>query len=55
MRRCSLHKRWARASSALFHGPKICGPDAMMDAIEIALKGLGVPLSMYHSERYSFA
>jgi predicted ferric reductase len=33
----------------------ICGPDVMMDAIEKALKGLGVPLSRYHSERYSFA
>jgi hypothetical protein len=25
-----------------------------MDAIEKALKELGVPLSKYHSERYSF-
>jgi predicted ferric reductase len=33
----------------------ICGPDVMMDAIEEALKELGVPLSKYHSERYSFA
>jgi predicted ferric reductase len=33
----------------------ICGPDVMMDAIEKALKGLSVPLSKYHSERYSFA
>jgi predicted ferric reductase len=32
----------------------ICGPDVMMDAIESALKELGVPLSRYHSERYSF-
>ncbi|HEY1863936.1 MAG TPA: ferric reductase-like transmembrane domain-containing protein [Roseiarcus sp.] len=32
----------------------ICGPDVMMDAIEKALKELGVPLSKYHSERYSF-
>jgi predicted ferric reductase len=32
----------------------ICGPDVMMDAIEEALKELGVPLSKYHSERYSF-
>jgi predicted ferric reductase len=32
----------------------ICGPDVMMDAIERALKELGVPLSKYHSERYSF-
>jgi predicted ferric reductase len=32
----------------------ICGPDVMMDAIENALKELGVPLSRYHSERYSF-
>jgi predicted ferric reductase len=31
----------------------ICGPDVMMDAIENALKELGVPLSKYHSERYS--
>jgi predicted ferric reductase len=32
----------------------ICGPDVMMDAIEKALGELGVPLSKYHSERYSF-
>jgi predicted ferric reductase len=32
----------------------ICGPDAMMDAIERALSGLEVPMSRYHSERYSF-
>jgi predicted ferric reductase len=32
----------------------ICGPDVMMDAIEEALGKLGVPLSKYHSERYSF-
>jgi predicted ferric reductase len=32
----------------------ICGPNVMMDAIEAALGGLGVPLSKYHSERYSF-
>jgi predicted ferric reductase len=32
----------------------ICGPDVMMDAIEIALGTLDVPLSKYHSERYSF-
>jgi predicted ferric reductase len=32
----------------------ICGPNVMMDAIEEALGKLGVPLSKYHSERYSF-
>jgi predicted ferric reductase len=32
----------------------ICGPDVMMDAIERALSKLDVPLSKYHSERYSF-
>jgi predicted ferric reductase len=32
----------------------ICGPGVMMDAIEAALGRLGVPLSKYHSERYSF-
>jgi len=32
----------------------ICGPDPMMDAIEQALDELSVPLSKYHSERYSF-
>lgn len=32
----------------------ICGPNVMMDAIEKVLGGLGVPLSKYHSERYSF-
>jgi predicted ferric reductase len=33
----------------------ICGPNPMMDAVEIALGQLGVPMSKYHSERYSFA
>jgi predicted ferric reductase len=32
----------------------ICGPDVMIDAIEKGLGELGVPLSKYHSERYSF-
>jgi predicted ferric reductase len=32
----------------------ICGPDVMMNAIERALGELYVPLSKYHSERYSF-
>jgi predicted ferric reductase len=32
----------------------ICGPDVMMDAIEKALGEMKVPLSKYHSERYSF-
>jgi predicted ferric reductase len=32
----------------------ICGPGAMMDAIEKALGELRVPISKYHSERYSF-
>ena len=32
----------------------ICGPGVMMDAIEKVLGELGVPLSKYHSERYSF-
>ena len=32
----------------------ICGPGPMMDAIETVLGELGVPLSKYHSERYSF-
>src|SRR6478736_6103887 len=32
----------------------ICGPDVMMDSIENALEELGVPMSKYHSERYSF-
>ena len=32
----------------------ICGPGPMMDAIESVLGELGVPLSKYHSERYSF-
>jgi len=32
----------------------ICGPDVMMDAIETALGEMNVPLSKYHSERYSF-
>jgi ferredoxin-NADP reductase len=32
----------------------ICGPGGMMDAIEKALDELDVPMSKYHSERYSF-
>jgi predicted ferric reductase len=32
----------------------ICGPNVMMDAIERALGEMNVPLSKYHSERYSF-
>ena len=32
----------------------ICGPDVMMDAIESALERLSVPITKYHSERYSF-
>lgn len=33
----------------------ICGPNVMMDAIERALGDMHVPISKYHSERYSFA
>jgi predicted ferric reductase len=33
----------------------ICGPGPMMDAAESLLAALGVPVSKYHSERYSFA
>jgi predicted ferric reductase len=32
----------------------ICGPNPMMDSIEKALGQMHVPLSKYHSERYSF-
>jgi predicted ferric reductase len=32
----------------------ICGPGVMMDAIEKALGEMNVPMSRYHSERYSF-
>src|SRR5262249_9249670 len=32
----------------------ICGPGVMMDAIEKTLGELKVPMSKYHSERYSF-
>lgn len=32
----------------------ICGPAVMMDGVEKVLGELGVPLSKYHSERYSF-
>jgi ferredoxin-NADP reductase len=32
----------------------LCSNNAMMDAIERALSGLDVPMSRYHSERYSF-
>ena len=37
------------------HSYFICGPEPMMDAAEAALADLGVPMSRYHSERYSFA
>lgn len=33
----------------------ICGPVVMMDAVETVLGKLEVPISKYHSERYSFA
>jgi len=33
----------------------ICGPGPMMDAAELMLAELGVPLGKYHSERYDFA
>lgn len=32
----------------------ICGPVPMMDAIEAALRDLGVSLAHIHSERYNF-
>jgi predicted ferric reductase len=32
----------------------ICGPNVMMDSIEKALGELHVPMSKYHSERYTF-
>jgi predicted ferric reductase len=32
----------------------ICGPDPMMDAVELALSELGVSLAYIHSERYNF-
>lgn len=32
----------------------ICGPGPMMDAVEKALGDINVPMSKYHSERYSF-
>jgi predicted ferric reductase len=32
----------------------ICGPDVMMDSVEKVLHELHVPMSKYHSERYSF-
>lgn len=32
----------------------ICGPNVMMDAIEKTLGEMSVPMSKYHSERYSF-
>jgi predicted ferric reductase len=37
------------------HEHFICGPNPMMDAVEAALDQLGVPMTKYHSERYSFA
>jgi ferredoxin-NADP reductase len=33
----------------------ICGPDAMMDAAEAALVGLGVPAQRVHTERLDMA
>lgn len=33
----------------------ICGPDPMMDAVESALKAMGVPASDYHAERFNLA
>jgi len=36
------------------HEYYICGPNVMMDAIEAALGEMNVPMSKYHSERYSF-
>src|SRR6516165_5258483 len=38
----------------LEHEYFICGPNPMMDAIEKALGEMHVPMSKYHSERYSF-
>jgi predicted ferric reductase len=32
----------------------ICGPEPMMDAVEAALTGLGVPTERIHTERFSF-
>ena len=44
------HLPWPYADHEYF----ICGPGVMMDAIERALGELEVPMSKYHSERYSF-
>lgn len=33
----------------------ICGPDAMMDGVEAALRELGIPGSQVHSERFAMA
>lgn len=33
----------------------ICGPDPMMDAVERALRDMGVPAGDYHSERFNLA
>jgi predicted ferric reductase len=33
----------------------ICGPPAMMDAVEQSLRRLGVPMGDYHSERFDLA
>ena len=54
-----LHRRRA-CSSAICRRPmpttstSSAGPNVMMDAIETALGELDVPMSKYHSERYSF-
>ena len=32
----------------------VCGPDPMMDAVERALRELGVSLAYIHSKRYNF-
>jgi predicted ferric reductase len=49
----ALLRRHLRAPFAE-HEYFICGPNVMMDAVEEALHELKVPMSKYHSERYSF-
>ena len=57
--RAGLHHRRQYSSGHLpppyaDHEYFICGPNVMMDAIEKALGEMHVPMSKYHSERYSF-
>lgn len=46
----ALLDRWLPRAGR--HGHFVCGPGPMMDAVEVALRRLGVPLSDLHAERF---